>query len=62
MSDMVTQTSYNGQSLFGSDLPLGLSDVAMSNVSIDNQESIEGLRENISSLFSDIGSATQKHK
>ena len=60
MSDMVAQTSYNGQSLFGSDSPLGLSDVAMSNVSIDNQESIEGLRENVSSLFSDVGSATQE--
>jgi len=60
MSEMVAQTSYNGQSLFGSDSPLGLSDVEMSNVSIDSQESIEGLRENVSSLFSDVGSATQE--
>lgn len=60
MNDIVTQTTYNGQNLFGSDSPLGLSDVALSEVSIESQDSVESLRENISSLFSDVGSATQE--
>jgi flagellin len=60
MSEMVAQTSYNGQSLFGSDSPLGLSDVELTSVSIDSTESIESLRENVNSLFSDVGSATQE--
>lgn len=60
MNDIVTQTTYNGQNLFGSDSPLGLSDVALSEVSIESQDSVESLSENISSLFSDVGSATQE--
>lgn len=59
MSEMVEQTTYNGQNLFGSGSPLGLGEVSLSEVSITNQESVEGLREQVSSLFSDVGSATQ---
>jgi flagellin-like hook-associated protein FlgL len=59
MSEMIEQTTYNGQNLFGSGSPLGLGEVSLSEVSITNQESVEGLREQVSSLFSDVGSATQ---
>ena len=60
MSEMLSQTTFNGQGLFGGNSPIGLGDIELSNVSIDDQESIEGLGENVSSLFSDVGSATQE--
>jgi flagellin len=60
MSDMLSQSTYNNQALFGSSSPLGLSDPELSSVSITDQESIESLQENVSSLLSDVSSATQE--
>lgn len=59
MSDMMNQTTFNGQALFGNASALGLGEVSMGEVAIDNQESIEGLREQVGGLFSDVGSASQ---
>lgn len=57
IDDIASKTSYNGQSLFGASSPLQLSSIATDKLSIDNQDSISALKEQVGSLFSDIGSS-----
>lgn len=59
MSDMVSQTTFNGKALFGNTSALGLGEVNLGEVAIDNQESIQALQKQVGGLFSDVGSATQ---
>lgn len=56
---IASKTSYNGQALFGANSPLQLSSIATDKLSIDNQDSISALKEQVGSLFSDIGSSMQ---
>ncbi len=53
MQTMVEQTSYNGQNVFSNLLGLDVS--GMSEMSIDNQESITSFTQNLTSLFSTVG-------
>ena len=59
IDDIASKTSYNGQALFGNNSPLQLSSVATDKLSIDNQDSIAALKEQVGSLFSDVGASMQ---
>jgi len=59
IDDIASKTSYNGQTLFGANSPLQLSSIATDKLSIDNQDSISALKEQVGTLFSDIGSSMQ---
>jgi len=53
MQDNISQTSYNGKSLLSSELNLEVT--GLGDVSIENQDSVNTLMQNLSSLSSDIG-------
>ena len=59
IDDIASKTSYNGQALFGNNSPLQLSSVATDKLSIDNQDSIAALKEQVGSLFLDVGASMQ---
>ena len=59
IDDIASKTSYNGQALFGNNSPLQLSSVASDKLSFDNQDSIAALKEQVGSLFSDVGASMQ---
>jgi len=59
MSDMIGQTTFNGKPLFGSTSALGLGEINMGEVSLDNQDSIQALQDQVGGLFSEVGSASQ---
>lgn len=59
IDNIASKTSYNGQTLFGASSPLQLSSIATDKLSIDNQDSITTLQEQIGSLFTDIGTSMQ---
>lgn len=59
IDDIASKTSYNGQALFGNSSPLQLSSVATDKLSIDNQDSITALKEQVSTLFSEVGDSMQ---
>ena len=58
MQDTISQTSYNGKQLLSSELNLSVS--GLDTVSIDNQNSITTLKQNLDSLSSDIGAHMNK--
>ena len=58
-ADIAQQTTYNGQNLFGGNSPLGLSSVSTDELAITDQSGIQAFRDQLSSLRSDVGSATQ---
>jgi flagellin len=58
MKDNISQTSYNGKDLLSSQLNLNVT--GLDNVSIDNQDSISSLMQNLNSLSSDIGAHVNK--
>ncbi len=53
MQDNISQTSYNGKSLLSSELNLEVT--GLGDVSIENQDSVNTLMQNLSSLSSDTG-------
>ena len=59
IDDIASRTSYNGQALFGTSSPLQLASVATDKLSIDNQDSISTLKNQVSTLFSDVGASMQ---
>jgi len=59
IDDIASKTSYNGQALFGNSSPLQLSGISTDSLSIDSQNSIDTLKEQVGTLFSNIGSSMQ---
>jgi flagellin len=65
INDMINNTSYNNQSLFGknfttslgdNDINLSIPDFDTSNLSLTNSDSLKSFRESINNAFSEIGS------
>lgn len=59
IEDITSNTRYNGQSLFGESSPLQLSTIQTDKLSIDNQTTINDLKQQVDGLFSDVGSSMQ---
>lgn len=59
IEEIASGTSYNTQALFGGNSPLQLDAIKTDKLSIDNQTSIDTLKEQVSGLFSDIGASMQ---
>lgn len=60
MNNIMEQATYNGKSLFGSDSAIGLGQLNINESSIESKESMDVLTNQIESMFSDVGSASQK--
>jgi len=64
MNDVIDSTTFNGKNLFSSDafesMNVDLSSIHISDISVDNQDSIEDFTTTLNSAFSSISSATNR--
>ena len=64
MNDVIDSTTFNGKNLFSSDafesMNVDLSSIHISDISVDNQDSIEDFKTTLNSAFSSISSATNR--
>ena len=61
-NDILQDTSYNGQRLFGDSSPMQLGDVKVDGATIADQESVTALQAQVGTLRSDVGSAMQREE
>jgi len=64
MNDVIDSTTFNGKNLFSSDafesMGVDLSSINISDISVDNQDSIKDFTTTLNSAFSSISSATNR--
>jgi len=64
MNDVIDSTTFNGKNLFSSDafesMNVDLSSIHISDISVDNQDSIKDFTTTLNSAFSSISSATNR--
>lgn len=61
-NEITQNTTYNGQRVFGENSAFQLGEIFTGDVSIGDQESVSALQEQIGSLRSSVGSATQREE